>query len=348
MNDFFDFDADPNSVAEVVTPEPTKVIQPVETPPEIKPAVVEETFNFDDDIAVTTNVTPEEPEVTTVNILKELFEDSEFDFKEELPEVVTTETLKDVFSKYGEKQVTSFLEAAIVENPIMGNILSYVKDGGNPEKLIEHLAQKPLISKLPFETAEDKKALLMTAYTKFEDKSQDEAEILVKAIEDNGKLDSISDNLRTKLLNKEVKDIEDFAAKQKQVKADINNQRILYAETVNKILSTADAKDFKGVEIKDKPKLVEYLTNYKFKDQNNVEYTNFDVDLNKALKDDKKKILIAALLRTDFDLSSVALKAKEQLVNTVNPKVSVVSPVVTKQAKESIDDFYSFIEANSK
>ena len=57
------------------------------------------------------------------------------------------------------------------------------------------------------------------------------------------------------------------------------------------------------------------------------------------------------MIRPDSNLEPwVASKITlaDDYLNTVNPKVALVSPVVTKQAKESIDDFYSFIEANSK
>lgn len=352
MSTFFDFDLgnEPTNIVENSTTNNNTTaldadgnpIQSLDTKQKTSESFV--FGNLDTTIDTKNNSSNNDPIVPNI---KDLFTG----IKEHLPDGIldsdniTTDTIKGAFDAYGDKAVDSFLQQAITENEMLGNILSYVKNGGDITTLSNTVANTVIISKMPFETDDDKRAVLHAAYIK-EGKSNDEASLFIKSIEDNGKLDAVSNTVRNRIIDAENLAIKTLADNQRIDEANRKAQNIKNNALISETINNATPEVLSGISIKDKRALVDYMTTPKYKDTaTNTEYTQFTVDLNKILADPIKKTLVAELVRTNFDFSSLSLKAKEELIKNINKDTpALVNAVHKTDAKQTSDAFYDFIK----
>lgn len=328
QNKFFDFD-DPTDVLDTVKEkaetgtETTKVETKVEPDKDVS-------FFGADKTETTTDVTIDTTTASFKDAFSTLIEDGKFtsiDKIEDLPETLDVANAAELIEKeidvLFEQEFNSLMDSL---GSIGTDFLRYAKNGGNPETFISKVTEKPIVSKIPFETDDDKENFLKVNYMKFEGKDSEEADLLVKAYKDNGKLNSIAERIRDKRIEEEVAYTKKLADDVKQQKtADIaarSKERTILEEAIKK------TDDVLGIQITNKNKIVSFVNDYKFVDKSiNKELTAFDVELNKALQDPTKKLVLAEILLNNFNFDKFKIKAKKEIVDKIekqsNDKVRV-------------------------
>jgi hypothetical protein len=326
QNTFFDFD-DPTDVLDTVKEKTETDTTKVETKVEPDKDVA---FFGEDKTDTTKEVKDNAATTSFKDVFSTLIEDGKFtsiDKIEDLPETLDVANAAELI----EKEVDVLFEQEF--NSLMGSLgsigtdfLRYAKNGGNPETFISKVTEKPIVSKMPFDTDDDKENFLKVNYMKFEGKDSEEADLLVKAYKDNGKLNSIAEKVRDKRIEEEVAYTKKLADDVKQQKtADIaarSKERSSLEEAIKK------TDDVLGIQITNKNKIVSFVNDYKFVDKSiNKELTAFDVELNKALQDPTKKLVLAEILLNNFNFDKFKIKAKQEIVGKMekqsNDKVRV-------------------------
>lgn len=347
-NDFFDFDNDQPDVVEKKEPVVKAADNPnppINTDPE--PPVEKTDFSFDaddDDSDAKPDPLTGDSSKFFDTLIAEAAEDdvaSKYITKETL---TSTSDIIAAIKKAEEDSLQSFIETALEEDPKVGNFLNFLRNKGSIDDLLAHYKENPSVAAMPFETVEDKQAILKVGYAK-EGKSEEEIEIIVKALTDNSKIDSVSERVRKSLLDAETNAITNAANKAKQDADAVVEQRKKEKEQVSALAKTVT--EVNGIKIDATDKLVSFVSDYKFKNASNKEFTEFDVKLDKALKEPKTKLLIAQLLMTDFkNLSSLKAEARKEIIKQgIDKSSSVISPVVkTGDKTQNLDAFYDFIK----
>jgi len=196
--------------------------------------------------------------------------------------------------------------------------LKYAQNGtGDPDAFLKSLNNAPIVSKLPYVTEEDKEQFLSLNYQKFENKSKDEADALVKYYKDSGVLVKIADDLRSKRLKEEADAIANLVKTENTRKTERVQERLQTKQSELEFLTKVE--DVLGLPINtaDKKKLTSYTNDYTFETKEGKELTKFDVDLNKALSEPAKKYFIAKLLMSNFNIDALKIKAKNEVTDSI-------------------------------
>lgn len=327
QNTFFDFD-DPTDVLVDTIKEKTETdTTKVETKTEPDKDVA---FFGEDKTDTTKDVKDNVATTSFKDVFSTLIEDGKFtsiDKIEDLPETLDVANAAELIEKevdvLFEQEFNSLMDSL---GSIGTDFLRYAKNGGNPETFISKVTEKPIVSKIPFETDDDKENFLKVNYMKFEGKDSEEADLLVKAYKDNGKLNSIAERIRDKRIEEEVAFTRKMADDVKQQKADTLAARVKERNSLEDTIKKTD--DVLGIQITNKNKIVSFVNDYKYIDKAvNKELTAFDVELNKALQDPTKKLVLAEILLNNFNFDKFKIKAKQEIVSKMekqsNDKVRV-------------------------
>ena len=302
------------------TPETDKAAVPkVETPPDTKKeddALVDDVFNVSsakDTKAVDSTHSSNSLQTELFNKYKEDFES--LNDASTLPELNDAESLFNFIHNEREAYFNNGLVALKEELGDVGvKFLQYVKHGGNPKDFIASTTEAVKISKMPFSSLVEKTEVLKNIYRN-EGKTEDEIDGLVNYYTTSGKLSEIADDKRLKAIDAEIKHADDLVNAAKLERSKILQNRENYKESITNTLKTTNNL-LKIPLPTDKSKLVDFVSNYTFVDNNKNEYTKFDVELQKALNNPEHKLFLAYLFMNKFDLGFIKTTANTEFINT--------------------------------
>jgi len=170
----------------------------------------------------------------------------------------------------------------------------------------------------------------------------------IEFLKDSGKLDVMADKHFEKWkAQDELNKTAMFKANEEKVKADKANRRKFKN---NLTVMLKETEEVNGIKLSkdDKKTLPTYMSDKTVKMSNGTYATQMETDLYSALKDENKRILIAKLIKDDFNFESikteattkVAKKVKEDIRRgkTITPKSATGSS--QKNKKESLADFF--------
>jgi len=225
----------------------------------------------------------------------------EFD---ELDEIDKAEVVKDYFEKAVEDR---FAEGIKSLPDTLKNLIKYAINGGNVNTLIQSMSKSTgsgLSEDMDLENVNDQEALVRQ---KLVDEEYDEDYITSQLdyLKDSDKLKITAEKYfdkwkkgRSAEQEKEVKRIEALkkAARENEIK---------FKKDISEF--TSKLEDIKGFKLskKDVNEMPDYIGTQNVKLQDGRTITPFYRDLFEAMKDKEKLVLMAKLLRSDFDFSSV-------------------------------------------
>lgn len=265
-----------------------------------------------------------------VNILKEKGYVSD----EELEEI---KDVKDPLEYVIEKETEDKIKELLGDAPdIIKDMIRYYANGGDPYEFIRNINSNTDISNINLENEADQERIVRYKL-KQDGYDDDEIQAQIEALKDTDKLEYIAKKFYDKIQKqleakkKEMiemqkrKEIEEMKRMQEQkriLKNIIKDRGEVFGLTLNK---------------KDLKELPDYMTNRNVRLSNGVVLTQMQYDLYKAMQDNEKAILIAKLLKNNFDLKDLYKKAEHKA--TVKIKKNLENPVV-KEAKKSLADYF--------
>lgn len=273
-----------------------------------------ESSEEEQDIPVTTG------SIGALNLLKEKgLVDYELEEGEELTEEKAAAFIEDNYEASVEDRVGELFD----ELPqVVKDMNKYVLDGGDIRNFLGSLVKGS--NDIPTDldiSSEANQELIMRNALKSEDYDDDYIETHIEFLKDSKKLEKFA---KAKLEKIEKAKEEERKALVKQQEAIKQSQK----ETLRKLKTSVasslkDMEDIEGIPLTkaDKKELPSYMVDRNVKLENGGSVTSMQMDLMEALKDEKKAMIVAKLLRSGFDLSSIQAKAATEVTKKVKDNI---------------------------
>lgn len=235
---------------------------------------------------------------------------------------------EDKFFELQEQEIESRLEEAI--ETFMNELdedgkafLKFKKAGGKNADFFKVYAEVEDIPEVDVKTAEGQNAILRYYYKNYED--LDDADI-------DDKLEWLEEtNKKAKYAEKYNAKIEKDKENKKQALLDAQAENQKKAEQIrdafiNSVKETANKmEEFNGFKFtkQDKSELVDFILKPAVKLENGKYLTGLQSSINKLYKEDKQKLLLLAkLLKSDFDFSTFVKEAQTKVTKETKSKLS--------------------------
>lgn len=301
-----------------------------------------------------TKLTPEKEEEQEENEKPEKKEEEEFEFEEkekeeeEEPKGITFESkdLKNLFQyvelkedeqidreKFFELQdeeiearvdatIKDFMEELGEDGKLF---LQFKKAGGDSRAFFSKMSQLSSTPEVDIEKAsnEDFDNILKYYYKNYEELEDSDIEEKLEWLAEGGKKEKYAKKYYEKIAKDREAIKQDML--QKQVDAD-NKRKNERLEFINSVKETAEnTEEVSGFTFKkaEKTEIVEFITKPTIKVGDNRYITGLQNAINKIYKEDKQKLLLLAkLLKTDFDFTSIASKVQTEVTKKTKEKLS--------------------------
>ena len=222
--------------------------------------------------------------------------------------------------------------------------INFKKEGGDTREFFK-LYQK--MSEVPTPIVGDDNSherFLRYYYSAYEQMDAEEVEDRLDYLKEKGRLENYSLKFNDKIEKQQEKEKEQLVARQKQVAIENEKRRQALSTDLKEVIDTSEEIKAFPITPKDKKELHKYMTKPVKKVGANQYLTKLQADLQEAFKDKEKLVIIAKLLKDDFDVSYLKKKAiteetkktKEKLSNTKNKKRSSG----TSRSNKGLADFF--------
>jgi hypothetical protein len=187
------------------------------------------------------------------------------------------------------------------------DFLKFKQSGGNTADFFKSVINGA-VPQSDIKTEKGQEAMIRHYLQTYESKSLDEVDDFIEFAKERGKLEkyALDHDKKIKEITKENRDV--IVKRQEQEKQERERRTVEYLDSIKIVLDKSEAvKDF-PITSKDKSEIILYLSKATEKNGNSY-ITKFQSDLHKAMSDPEKTLLIAKLLKSDFDFTPVQTKA---------------------------------------
>jgi hypothetical protein len=258
----------------------------------------------------------------TLNYLKEkgLIE-FELEEGQELTDELAEEILEDDF----DARLDGRIEELVADMPeVAGNVFKFIKEGGNVQQYLINLAKQSVSSRITANI--DLKnpvnqELVIREQLALEGNDKDAIDAQIEFLKDSNKMSTFAASKYKLWEKKDKEDKEALLIKQRNANLlDKENTRKLKEKVADLVKDKENIGSLKLTK-NEKKELPTYMTEKNVKLENGAHITTMQKDLYEALQDDHKAIMIAKLLKSNFDFTAienavedkVAKKTKEEL-----------------------------------
>ena len=262
----------------------------------------------------------------------------------ELTNDIADEILEDSY----EASVDAGVAEAIKDLPeAVKELIKFVNKGGDYTQMLGNLAKQSVsgISKDTDMDVENNQILVLTQDLKDQGYDEEFIQGQVDYFKESGKLKGIADKLFTKVLAKQENELTQRSAAQAAIKADNKEKQRVYKSEITTQLGSLE--DIKGVVLnkQDKENLPSYISDANVKLQDGRVVTKFQQELFSVFGNKEKTILLAKLIKSDFDFSSIANKEITKYSKTIKENIQNNNVTIKgskgssqKQNKKSLAD----------
>jgi len=227
------------------------------------------------------------------------------------------------------------------------NLIKYATTGGNVGELLAKMvthATSP-INKNSDITLEATQIAAITADLRSQDFDQEYIDAQIDFLKDSGKLATIGEKAYNKIVAAQQKEVEqEVANKKAQVENNKVKAREYKVKVTNHVNSLTEIGGF-PVSKEDKKALPDYISEPTVELKDGRVISELQADIYKAMSDPNKIVLLAKLLRSDFDFSAVIRKGVTQQSQEVRKVIQnsektnlKSSETVRKLSKKSLAD----------
>lgn len=315
--DFFGIENTGDESPETISTEPEKeseedVEEESSEPNKNKPSEEDEPIDFFDtseEEEPKGEGNPQDPQSTSLytDLYKDLKETGVFKHIElEEDEDLTIERFLEIQEEEYEQEIESRLEKFVSEtlNEDARAMIKFIRDGGSTKEFFETYKEA---TGIPEGDLEDESYQDSIIRHQLEQEGWDNDEITdrIEFLTESGRKAKVAAKYEEKVQEDREQAKKDLIKKQEQAKKQAKLQEEEYKQSVQEALDSAS--NIKGITIsdKDKPKLFEFLTKKNFKTPTGQNITGFQKNLAEVFKDKEKTVLLAKLLESDFDMSSI-------------------------------------------
>ena len=289
----------------------------------------------------------EEPEEEIFNDYAKVLKDVGVLENVEIPEdeEITQEKLIELQEQEIESRVEEAIEGFMGELDDDGKaFLKFKKEGGDTRQFFEMMKET---SELPQGDIDDEyfQKKVTKYYLKTVDNMDDEdVEDRIAWLEETGKLERYAERYNNKLQTIKEKKEQEAVERQKQLAKQQEKDRMAFISTLKDTLSNTDSiKDF-PITKQEKKELVDFITKPTIKVDKSKYVSGFSKAINEVTNDPQKLILLAKLLKNDFDISDVIkqteTKEVKKLKNNIQRAKKSSPPKTYSSNRKSLADFF--------
>lgn len=316
-------------VKEVLNTEVTETTEDVDDETAKKEEkIVEDTFSDWDDNELGDDNPPsdvneednEEEQVVTGNIaiLQSMKEKGLLTYELEEGEELTDELASELIEDKWDDSINSAVEETMKELPdSVKELVKYAINGGNPDELIAKMVSKPTNSideKTDISNVDNQKAVVRAA-RKEKGEDDETVEAYIQFLEESGKLDSIA----KKEFDTVVESKKQFTKQQAILQAERRTAQKIKQREFKKDLTTLISSGESGVKLsrQEQKEMPDYIAEPTVQLENGNKISQLQSDIFKALNDKNKTVLLAKVLKSDFDFTDFIADAKTQQARVV-------------------------------
>lgn len=333
-----------------------KVIDDEDTPETKKAAKdkkqLDDILNFDNDDdgeeeEEVIDKTKESKTVATLNDLKERgLLDYELEEGEELTDERAQELIDDGYENNLNDKIGKMLEDL---PPVTRDLVKYALNGGNESEFLKKLSTNKsvgLSEDLDMDN-EDNQKLVMSTDLKNQGYDDEYIEAQIDYLKDSGKLKSISAKAFTKVTEAEKAQRTSDVKAAEANKTALKEKKRVYRKDLDTYLSSLE--NVKGINLSksDQKDLGSYMTD-QIVDTGNGRATAFQKGLLDALQDKENSVLLAKLVKSNFDFSSIERNATSKKskdikkdVRRTGEKKTSTSGSSQKSKSKSLAEFFN-------
>lgn len=362
--DFFETGpAEDTPIEKVIEEEEEVILKEGETKPvvkeiEIKKEKEDDSENidfFEEEPTIT--VEDDDPDVTTIedtvitpnmSTLSHLKEKGYIDYELEDGQELTEELAEQIVEDNFDERVEGRVEELFAEVPdSVKSIVKYAIGGGNVNTLLSSMAKQnasPVKEDMDMED-ESNQILVVKADRIAQGEDSETAEAYTDFLKESGKLKTVAEKVHVSVIAKQKQALkQQFEAAGEKKKQDKINQRAFKSEltdTVNK------AETLNGLAITkiDKRELPTYMADRTVKLEDGRQVTAMQRDLFKAMQDKDKSVILAKLLKNDFNFNGIIKGAKTKYTKEIKRDITRSSAISrqadkTKSGKKDLASYF--------
>lgn len=267
---------------------------------------------------------------------------------EELTEEKAEAIMEDSFDERVEQRIEEYFEGY---PEILKQLNKYVIDGGNVTEFLGTILSSNssgITEDIDLENTENQK-LIIREGLKSEGYEPEDIDLQIQSLEDSGKLSKFSNFHFNKWKKKKDLSTQQLA-KQKQEEKENEKIRRRNLKIKVKDFLEEEKEIVSGLKItkKDKSTLPSYMVDRNISLEGGSTTTAMNRDLMNALADEKKAIIIAKLLKSDFDFSifeaNVETKVAEKVKNNIRRTKGIPSGSArtgsSRHSKKTLADYF--------
>jgi hypothetical protein len=260
----------------------------------------------------------------TLEFLKEKgLVDYELEDGVELSEEEAEHLLEDSWEKALELEV----EATIKDLPQdIKDLVKFASKGGNVGELLGKMIQHATsgITKNSDIDNEDVQVLAVTMDLKSQGYDQEYIDSQIEFLKDSGKLETISKKSYDKIIEKQESETASQVQRQKELVDNRKKQAREYRTNITTHINSLNEAGGLPISKQDKTTLPTYISEPNVELQDGRFVSEMQADLFKVMADKDKIVLLAKLLKTDFDFSAIERKKQTQAARGVREAVERV------------------------
>jgi hypothetical protein len=260
----------------------------------------------------------------TLEFLKEKgLVDYELEDGVELSEEEAEHLLEDSWEKALELEV----EATIKDLPQdIKDLVKFASKGGNVGELLGKMIQHATsgITKNSDIDNEDVQVLAVTMDLKSQGYDQEYIDSQIEFLKDSGKLETISKKSYDKIIEKQESETASQVQRQKELVDNRKKQAREYRTNITTHINSLNEAGGLPISKQDKTTLPTYISEPNVELQDGRFVSEMQADLFKVMADKDKIVLLAKLLKTDFDFSAIERKKQTQAARGIKEAVERV------------------------
>lgn len=215
--------------------------------------------------------------------------------------------------------------------------LKFLKLGGSKSdflKVYAESAKTPVVDDFENETQAEK--FLKYYYSTVEELAEADAEDRIEWLKERNKLSTETEKLYKKVEKANEAQKQQLIENQAKIDRDRQAKRTAFIKDVTETANKVDEVNGLTIDKKEKTELVNFITKATVKMEGGNYITGFQDSINKVLKGDKDKlILLAKLLKSNFDFSSIQTKVKTEVTKEAKSKLAQQSSTTQKPSSKS-------------
>jgi len=223
--------------------------------------------------------------------------------------------------------------------------LRHKRDGGSTQSFFNVLKDSSNMPKGDLDDISFQKLVAKHYLKTVEELDPEDVDDKIEWLEETGKLEKYSEKYDKKLKAIDAKQKKTLEAQRKaDLKAQEDSAKAFIKDIKTTLKETDNVMNF-SITKSDKKELVNYITKPEVKVGKNRYVTGLQDGLKKIMKDNKKLILLAKLIKSDFDTSSIETKAETKKTIEMKQKLSRAKqnnkPSTSKKGtRRNLSDFF--------